>query len=366
MQKVYIYLMILFFVSLFPAMAKGSKENKKESKMETIAKEEPGEIEGYIHIIGLSRESYESARVEATTQLLYHLGLVNIDTRTFIDLFSITDGFEKTPNERYTPAKVKDVSSKTVNIYGSATLPPLGKIILTRQDEYYCCHFYLESYQKFLLMNILEIVKHFPYDASKDGSIMDFYSQKILVIQTMFTSRQAVELANQLEQSFFISTHTIQNLVYIFPRDRVEFKIVNYLSQHFEQVSKNGNEIRVNFPNYELMERKFDLRSMIVKSNMPVPELNHILKKNGLSSTTEKAEASRFFCVIEYREVEKDYSRSAEVEVQIFDRLDYRCLLSDTLITKNYASYYPGIINIAKQELVDFLDAKLPLILIDY
>jgi hypothetical protein len=215
---------------------------------------------------------------------------------------------------------------------------------------------------------MLEILRFFSSDIKEGESWSSFYVRKIMVLRTMHTSRQAVDLANILENQFFIQTLIRGNTVYVFPRCRYEHKVLGFLDTIYGRVEKNGNEIVLREPKAEAFNRNdvFVLRSMRINSNRPVPGLNYILRQNGLI-VANKTTNERFLCTITFTEFERVFGTSVNVGIDIIDRKEEVLLLSHTLSSHNYPKFHSSaIIASMKNELADFMRTALPAFLINY
>ena len=376
MYRFFYKLTILVFClyATVPVIAGGTRDKSRLNEAITqdehsFGQEEYGqEIDGYIHIIGIGKDNYREARNVAIDNLVLQLGLVEVFSRYTKEVYRITNDFESL-KEKNSITSTKGEASTFSRITSRTLLPPLGKIHYMRDKDYYYCHVYVRNDDKEKIRTIIEITNFFqPDDAGNDESMYALYVRKVLEINTMLTSQQAISLAQRLEGEFFVATRVIDNTVYVCPRDRYETKIIDFLNRHFSRVAKNGNKASIYEPDFKALEQDgLSLRLMRVNTNIPLPELNYVLRQNGLDMA-EKSSRERFECNISFKENQRTYGFNINVDVGIIDKRDNRVLLSETLVSPNYSRINTSqqVMAVMKKELVALMEKALPYILINY
>ena len=324
--------------------------------------------EEFTQITGRAREGYEEARRDAIKLLILHLGTTEIFKRYLSEATRLTEDVQN-PNGYFNTISTREKASISSMIHSHAVLPPIYKIDNSRDEELYYTTIYVKNSDLEKFFTIIDVLRYFPFDKQQEESIMDFYIRKVIALKTNFTTGQASALANLLEKQFFISTVIRKNTIYIYPRDRYETRILAFFTQCFGRVQKNGNEIQLSQFDFTMLERQnsLNLRIIRIDSDTPIPNLNYIMRQNGLDIAGKQSANERFACTINFSEYNKSFSTSIKVDIEIVDRLDEQLLLSTTLISPNFPKYSNIQAKVfMKNKTAEYIQAALPWILAAY
>jgi len=357
---------VVFLLSGSCATLQETGDTRDEILKETFSDEGYSqETQGYTYFKGISSESPQGALWDAMEKLLLNLGVMELSVRSTNDARRVFHEFESS-NGVYSQTVTSGEYSQARTESGRTVLP-MVMIQEWRTKNFYYCRLSFKNEDKEKIMNLMQALMFFP-PGEEETSLSAYYYRRIMVLKTMLSSRQAADLAGRLENEFFIQTAVRDNTVFIFPRDLYENRVLVFLQNCFDRVEKaNGNEVNLREPRFDVFARNsLALRNIAIKSNVPLPELHYVFRQNGLD-IADLASVERFLCTVEFTANERSYSTAFQVEVKIFDKKNDQVLLSHTLISPYFQKYTQTQIMAAmKNELVKFLEATLPQILIVY
>jgi hypothetical protein len=324
--------------------------------------------EGYILIRGQSGKDFREARLDSLEKLTLLLGESEWSIISVSEASRIFDEFED-PGMTRRAVSIRGESSTSTRGTAHSLLPPIEKIEEWSDRNFFYSTLFIKTEDRMKTKSMIEAIKFFKREEGEESMNMGmFYAQKILVLNSVSTARQAASLANLLEKTFFVQTVVARdNKIFLYPKDRYESRVVSFLEEYFERVDHTeGNEINL-FGRGRLeafADNGLNLRVMKITSNQSVPELYHILRENGI---TEGMSRPRFVCDINFQEFNKNLTYSVNIDIRIIDKKDDRVLLSHTLISPNYIrNASVQALSLMKQTLADYMAENLPQILISY
>jgi hypothetical protein len=321
----------------------------------------PAESAGLIRILGVSPLGHQEARKDAITQLIFLLG------ETEITMVNVVESGRE--NGRQTKDEAVSYYAEAVD----SILPQFAKIEYIDDAPLSHCRIYLHEKDVDKIRNIISVSRYIPEELIKEySSLGSFYAKEILVVDTsLLTSGITGTIGRILEQEFFIRAIVANNAVYLYPGSRYGDRIIDFLGGLFGKIERFGNEIRVGRPSPNILswnpDENYNIRLIKVNTNHPVPELNAIMLRNGLSPVNASAK-NRFSCNVRFSENKGNYGLGYHVVIEFIDNRDMSLLLSKTLVSLNYSHYNNSdmILENIKEELAAYISHILPTLLENY
>ncbi|MCL2137995.1 MAG: hypothetical protein FWH41_00510 [Treponema sp.] len=334
--------------------------------------EEKSNFDDLEFLIGRAKGSYKKAREDFIDQLLSYLGLNEVRSKTVLEYSE-----NKRELESYSKNLHNFTSSENNSLISElnaiALLPPFYDALYFMDRDIYCAKIWFRRQDKEEIQDIMGAVSFFFGKMEKDQSIREFFDEKILLIQVPSYPHFLPELAYLLESEFFISSAIRNDSILVYPRDKYEARIVNFIEQNIGNIVKVGNKINIhlNLSGFNMFRssnnEKFNLRQIKLVNNIPIPEIYSVFDANGLNLAKDNTSNARFSCEISISRQAQKFATSFAAGLTLLDEKENYVLLSDTIFTPNYLSGNPSIImSELKKLIINYFIINLPQALANY
>jgi hypothetical protein len=313
--------------------------------------------EDYAQVLGRSMLGYHEAKLDAISNLA---SLVGSSDMVRIWNFFYAENSGK-PVKNTSSQENLEITQRLVSV-----LPPLSKIKEYKDKDTFFCELQVQEKDIERIKEILDIIILFPHETIRAYPTAEsFFQQEILQINTI----EAQRLSAILEKEFLLTSHVIDNRIYLYPRSKYENKIISFLRPYTFRINRQGNRFDLDLSIINFLSDTTgyrDVRKMLVSSSPPIPELNVIIKENGLNPVYQ-AGKERFLLSIDFKKNEKSHGISVRAEVSIVDEQNSAVLARHVIQSNNYARHVADkIISGLEKQIIDYVQKTLPLVLANY
>jgi hypothetical protein len=315
------------------------------------------QTESYITVKGESPAGFKDAKLDAVSELAERIGSM--------DVIKVTNFLYHQGGATALESRNEDlqITNRLISV-----LPPLSTLRTYRQGDLYCCEIQVREQDLERLRDMMAVISFFPYEIiSRYPSIEAFYNQEILQVVTL----GAPEIASVLEKEFLrLRAHIVDSRIFLYPRSLYEAELIQFLRSHCLNLSRQSNRIVLFNPDRDFFSQLLasgpDVRLMRIASDVPMPELNAILRWNGVNPVYMPGK-ERFSLSAVFRENSKRYATSFQAEIMITDTKTAEVLARRIFTSSAYANHVADqILSLLQGEIVNYIEDILPSVLNHY